>query len=171
MIVLGVDPGATTGWCLCRTNQVGMMVMGNGHFPKHEVDDELRGMLDERLHLQVAIERPVAHGATYPQVVEAALTAGRLIEKFARHFTVVELTRQEIRARLQLACNGAIRVKDDASVWAALKALHGGDSSAKKGGKLYGVRSHARAALAAAVAFGLPSTKEQQSSRDAAKEA
>jgi hypothetical protein len=41
-------------------------------------------------------------------------------------------------------------------VWAALLHLHGGEMAAKKGGPLYGVKAHARAALA--VAFVLPLT-------------
>lgn len=158
-IILGVDPGETTGWCLydSHTKRAGK----HGTFPGHHVPYLWDGV-DVTDPLAVAphivIERPVAHGPTRPQVVECAYIAGRLFSGLSSTFAVpvIELTRLEVRRRLQQATNGVIQVKNDATVWAALKLLHGGDGAAKRGGPLYRVTGHCRAALAVAVAWTLP---------------
>lgn len=167
--ILGVDPGETTGWCLydSHTKRAGK----HGTFPGFLVPDDLESGKawprddveddDEPIRPRAVLERPVAHGPTRPHVVECAYTAGRLFsilnERCALNIT--ELTRLEVRRRLQQATNGVIQVKNDATVWAALKLLHGGESAAKKGGPLYRVTGHCRAALAVAVAWTLPEVK------------
>lgn len=165
MIILGIDPGATTGWCLYDSGD--RHVIEWGHFPGHAVAissmAELAGV--------VVVERLRPHGASFPQVVEAAYTAGRIVERFAcsREYgcegVVHEVLRDVVRKTLQEATHGAVKVKDDKSVWAALVLLHGEGSDRKpkkrkgvvveEGGAIGGVTSHARAALAVAVAFAL----------------
>lgn len=147
MRILGIDPGATTGWVVYDTEACG--VTARGEFAGH-------GSVILFAHSQldvVCLERLVPHGASYPQVVEAAYTAGRIVGQFQVH--VHELKRSDVRRILQDATHGAVKVRDDKSVWAALLVIHGGDAAAEKGGPLHGVKSHERAALAVAVAWAI----------------
>ena len=160
MLILGLDPGATTGWCAYDTAT--SSVVRCGHFAGSDVPYGLIGMSFDA----TVIERPKGYGATYPQVVDAAWHAGILWQQFGRCHT---LERREVRAILTDATLGTVRVKNDASAWAALVLLHG-DGSDKRaktrkgeiveaGGPLGGVTSHARAALAVAYAWWLQSAK------------
>lgn len=151
MKLLGIDPGATSGWCLYSTDT--RSVLAAGHFPEAAVTDEFR----EARHRadDCVIERPMGYGPTYPQVVDAAWWGGRL----QAFFCAQAITRRDIKAILTDATQGDVRVKDDATAWAALKLLHGGEACAKKGGALHGVKAHERAALAVAVAFALKQAK------------
>ena len=154
MIVLGIDPGATTGWVVYDTNTRG--VTARGEFAGY-------GTVMLCAHQQldvVALERLVPHGASYPQVVEAAYVAGRIVGQFQVH--VRELTRADVRRILQDATHGAVKVRDDKSVWSALLLIHGGESAGEKGGALYGVKSHERAALAVAVAWAIKNEGNNQ---------
>jgi hypothetical protein len=161
MRILGIDPGGVSGWCLyCSTTRT---VLRSGNFATHLAPAELLELDFDRC----CIERVVPFGASYPQVVDAAYTCGRLAEVFFRACEgqghPVELTRQDVRRRLQEATHGAIRVKDDASVWAALKALHGEERRTPRDGPLgalWGSGSHGRAACAVAVAYLLPGREE-----------
>lgn len=161
MRILGIDPGATTGWCLYDADE--RRVIDSGVFSGHDVEAMPYGGLDSH----VAVERVLPHGASYPQVVEAAYTCGRIVEWLSgvMELPLSEMSRHEVRKTLQDATHGAVKVKDDKSVWAALVLLHGegSDKKPKKrkgvvveaGGAIGGVTSHARAALAVAVAFAL----------------
>ena len=164
MRILGIDPGAKTGWCVYDNDH--KRVLGSGEFQEFYAHSACPPVVEHLRRITnfnyAVVERLVPHGASYPQVVEAAYVAGRLVERVSKWSdVVVELARHEIRGRLQAATHGAVRVKNDATVWAALKLLHG-DGCDKKGGSLYGVKSHARAALAAAVAFTLPAEKGKE---------
>lgn len=158
-LVLGIDPGATTGWCLY--DSAARRVVACGSFPGHDV----HGVLPADAQGAVCvIERVLPHGGSFPDVVHAAYTAGRLVEIMRGHGGIapVEIPRHDVRGALQEGTHGAIRVKDDKTVWAALVLLHGDGSDAKptkkngmQGGPLGLVTGHARAALAVAVAFVL----------------
>jgi len=63
------------------------------------------------------------------------------------------VTRRTVKRTLTEATQCDVTVKNDATAWAAILLLHGGESASKKGGALYGVRSHSRAALAVAMAW------------------
>ena len=151
MKLLGVDPGATTGWCLY--DEVARRVVAAGQFPSHEVNLPVEAFGADI----VVIERPVAHGPTRPAVVECAYTAGRLFEAMLRDWEdgVHELTRREVKLALTAATQRDVVVTDDATAWAALKLLHGGEGCDKKGMALHGVKAHERAALAVVVAWKL----------------
>lgn len=154
-MILGIDPGETTGWTLY--DEVNKRAVRSGEFERHFWD------VSVAVDWPVVIERPVAHGPTRPQVVETAYIAGRLSQLFWTLCPLrYELTRLQVRQRLQLATHGVVQVKNDATVWAALKILHGGDDSAKRGGALYGVKAHGRAALAVAVAWTLPAAPNEK---------
>jgi len=158
MQVLGIDPGGTTGWCLYDSAE--RRVLSAGQFPGAERDAEFESALEQAD--AVALERIVPHGASYPEVVAAANTAGRLAERVGE---CVEIKRPHVRSLLQSAVHGAVRVRNDATVWAALVELHGEGSGKKartrkgvvveQAGALGGVMKHERAALAVAVAFVL----------------
>jgi hypothetical protein len=152
--VLGLDPGFETGWCVYDPGA--KRVVASGSFEHGEIPvplpDTWRGCIP-------AIERCVPQGATRPQVVTSAWIGGRLAERvqWLLGDRTREVTRHEVRKALQLAVYGSLQVKDDSTVWQALKLLHGGDGADDKGkrgerepGPLAGVKSHGRAALAVA---------------------
>lgn len=156
MILLGVDPGSTTGWCLYDSDRRAVIV--SGEFQNWRIPFSVMLSGAE----QVAIETPIpAHAGIYPQTVECAYTTGRLVHELERHFSpdrVHELTRLVVRKTLQSQVHGVMHVRDDATVWGALKLMHGDDCH-KKGGALYGVKAHGRAALACAVALANGATR------------
>lgn len=154
MRILGIDPGATTGYVVYDTDA--KRVVAYGEFEGH---DAVAVWCAPEIEI-VTVERLVPHGASYPQVVEASYTAGRLVQKFASNAR--ELKRTEVRRILQDATHGAIKVRDDKTVWAALVEIHGGAAATEKGGPLHGVKSHARAALAVAVAWWLTKGQVRQ---------
>lgn len=152
MIVLGLDPGMATGWALYDCAHRHCIAVGE--FPGHSIPSDLAAR--SRLCVNV-IERLRPHGASYPQVVEAAYVCGRLVGMLGNEQRPVhELRRDDVRRELQVATHGAIQVADDATVWAALRLLHG-DGCTKQGGALHLLKpsetGHARAAVAVAVAW------------------
>jgi hypothetical protein len=145
--VLAIDPGATTGWVIYDSEK--RCVIERGSFVGHYIVATPMWELCDA----TVVERPVAHGPTRPQVVDCAYVAGRLTERLADLDAAVhELTRLDVKKVLTDATFGEVRVKNDATAWAALKLLHGKRCD-KKGGPLHGVRSHERAATALAVAY------------------
>jgi hypothetical protein len=155
MRILGIDPGATTGWCAYDTDR--RCVVASGQFPEHAIDSEWFGIVSQvGMTNFVVVERPKGYGPTRPQMVDCGYITGRLVQWFicAREMTA-ELERREVKKILTEATQRDVVVTDDATAWAALKLLHGGDECAKKGGALHGVKAHERAALAVAVAWAL----------------
>lgn len=166
MRVLGLDPGSTSGWCLYVRSAAGAYVESCGAFREDSFFDIPRrawAACDAAV-----LERPVAHGPTRPQVVDCAWVAGQLwrdMLHFIGRDRIHCLTRLDVKQKLTEAVHGEIRVKNDATAWAALVMLHGEGSDRKPrrkkgvvvepGGPLGEVSSHARAALAVAVAYCL----------------
>lgn len=161
MRILGIDPGATTGWCVYDSDSRTVVECGT-----FEGADFLKipGRHYDKVH--AVLERPVAQGATRPQVVECAWIAGMLFrdcQSLVGSPKSYTITRLQVRQLLTQATYGTIRVVNDATAWAALVQMHGEGSDKKprrkkgvvveKGGPLGEVSSHARAALAAAVAW------------------
>lgn len=154
MMILAFDPGAVTGWVMYDTST--RTVYRHGHFPGSDWDT-IYPPAD--VHI---IERPKGYGATYPQVVDAAWHGGRIAQRFGIDDDHT-LTRREVCLALTDAVQNTVRVKNDATAWAALVLLHGEGSDRKPkrkagkvidaGGALGTVTSHARAALAVAVAW------------------
>ena len=156
MIVLGIDPGLTTGWAAYDTES--RRVTAAGQFPEWNSDIAGNVRVDA-----VALERPRGQGPTYPQVVEAGIVFGEL-HRWARGKwpRCGWLYRYDVKRILTDATFGEIRVVNDKTCWQALKLLHGGDGSDKKstkkspqGGPIGGVSSHERAALAVAYAWSI----------------
>ena len=151
MKILGIDPGATTGWCLYDTET--RAVVETGTFDGFHLPAIPGIQVDV-----VAIERPKGQGPTRPAMVDCGYVAGRLVERLSSLFglPVVELYRYEIRKRLAELTHGAVPVRNDAGVWAALVLLHGEGSDVKattkrEPGAIGFCTGHARAALAVAV--------------------
>ncbi len=158
MKILGIDPGATTGWCSYDSET--RTVLDCGHFAGHEVE----GLPSGALAAVVAIERPKGYGPTRPQLVDCGYVCGRLVEWAGgcMEMEVNELTRLEVCKTLSAAVHGEVNVRTDATAWAALLLLHGGVDAGRKPSKKHGpggvlgtVTGHARAALAVAVAYAL----------------
>ena len=163
MRVLGIDPGATTGWCLYDTEG---FVVACGTFREDAIDEIPTGIIGRSG--VIVLERPVAHGPTRPQVVDCAWVAGQLwrdAQGAVGKSRATYLTRLEVRQALTAMSHGTVRVVNDATAWAALVLMHGEGSDRKpkrkggkvvdQGGPLGEVKSHARAALAVAVAWWL----------------
>ena len=156
-ILLGIDPGATTGWCAYDT--AARAVIACGTFPEHHVNIPLA------IWSLCILERPKGYGPTRPQMVDCGYVAGRLAEKLSLSDDYGELTRHEVCRILTDATHGEVRVRNDATAWAALVLLHGPDCDRRPktkkgqivatGGPLGSITSHARAALAVAVAWSL----------------
>ena len=173
MIVLGIDPGATTGWCVYDSES--RRAVAGGEFPAHfTCFDGYQGHVDH-----VVIEEPVGQGPTRPEMVECGKTFGRLMAWAEGKYPpdrVHALVRYRIKSILGQATLGEVLVRNDSTAWAALKLIHG-QGSDKKAKRKKGVEleqagaigclvgGHSKAALAAAVAW----TIQQQQALGGAK--
>lgn len=181
MRILGIDPGATSGWCIYRCGDAVVSVDAAGEFAEDRMLQAIEASRWPFLDAAV-IERPVGQGPTRPQVVDCAWVAGQLWRDMLHmlgsekcHF----LTRLQIRQVLTSACHGVVRVTNDATAWAALVAMHGDGSDRKpkrkkgvvidQGGVLGSVTGHARAALAAAVAWNLIQDGQRSNDKQGSK--
>lgn len=156
MLILGIDPGATTGWCFY--NSEARAVIASGQFPEYEI----AGLPTEAIAATAVVERPKGYGPTRPQLVDCGYVCGRIVEALQgpMEMETYEMLRLDVCRALTDAMHGVMRVRNDATAWAALLELHGGPLAAKKGGPLYGVKSHGRAALAVAVAFAMGTSQD-----------
>jgi hypothetical protein len=149
MMLLGIDPGATTGWCLYNTEQ--RRVEDCGDFRGTDLPDGCKAAAERCDHVIIeSLHEP--RGGIYPAVVVAGITQGH-IERQLILYGVQRITRHEVKMLLTEAVHREPVVQKDKHAWEALLVLHGGDKAAKKGGPLHGVKSHQRAALAAVVAW------------------
>ena len=163
MLILGIDPGATTGWCLYDDNA--RTVLAAGLFDRHHTTQEMLDCCDGAVCVIEGFAD--VHAGIYPETVHAARTCGRIEEQLLRVTGALpeEITRHDAKKVLHGAIYGEFPIKKDRDVWAALVLLHGEGSDRKPrkrkgvvvdaGGPLGGVTSHARAALAVAVAYAL----------------
>ena len=141
--LLAIDPGTThSGWVLYENGQVqGSGVGDNAH---------ILGDLIYYSHCDIAIEMIASYGmAVGKEVFETCVWIGRFVQ-VAGPDRVRLVYRKDVKMHL---C-GSARAKD-ANIRQALIDLYGGKAEAigtvKKQGPLYGVKSHAWAALAVAV--------------------
>lgn len=166
--ILGIDPGATTGWVVYAVDS--KAVIDQGEFPGADCSQEMLTYLENCGY--VVLERPRGQGPTRPQVVECGIVFGMLYQRALMHpgtrhdLEVTWLYRLDVCKRLTAALHGTISVRNDSTAWAALVALHG-DRSDFRGRKKKGAyieqpgpigicTGHARAALATAVALTYP---------------
>lgn len=155
-LILGIDPGLRSGFCFYDTD--GRRVDHRGQF---DADDYSTAGLNFEFVDIIVIERPRGFGFnTRPQMVECGIIFGRIAERLDHEGRdVQEMDRLEVCKTLSAALHGRINVRNDATAWACLKELHGGEACVKKQGALHGVKAHERAALAVAVAFALKQAK------------
>jgi hypothetical protein len=143
-MILAIDPGTTeSGWCLLKddglpfqsgvlSNEDMLDVVWGGHHTKDTV---------------LAIEMIASYGMPVGrEVFETCVWIGRFKQAWPNPGSVRLVYRKD--AKLHLC--GSPRAKD-ANVWQALKDRLGEPGTKKNPGPLYGVQSHARAALAVAV--------------------
>lgn len=162
MIVLGIDPGATTGWCEYDTEL--RRPINSGTFEGES--DDIPAAVCVRAAF-IVIEKPQGYGPTRPEMVDCGIVSGQLHERMRNRWGAVHwMTRREIKNVLTAATQRDVVVTDDASAWAAVKLLHTENADVpmpdKKGGALYGVKSHERAALAVAVAWAIKNEGNNQ---------
>lgn len=141
--ILGIDPGTTqSGWCLLHpSGKVDAGVSDN--------DQLLYGLGDMPADV-LAVELFEARGMPIGnESIETILYTGRLIQAWG-YSTVRRVKRSEVKRHL---C-GSLRAKD-ANVRQAILDAYGGKEVAigrkANPGPLYGVTSHAWAALAVAI--------------------
>lgn len=144
---LALDPGpVVTGWCLLGPDGVPVQADVS---PNERVIEMLRaGGLGARL---LVIERIESRGMSVAQVVfDTCVWIGR----FQQAWHDPEAARLIFRRVVKLHLCGSVKASD-ANVWQALLDRFGGKDVAvgKKAapGRLYGVKSHARQALAVAI--------------------
>lgn len=175
-MILGIDPGATTGWCLYDPTL--RRAIECGEFDGHDYggtafDLASHGAGHSAIE-SIVIERPRGYGAmARPQLIDCGYVCGRMVERLARRDSlrpreIHELTRLDVCKALTAAVHGQINVRNDSTAWAALLLLHGDDAGRKAkvkrgveiapAGALGIVTGHARAALAVAVAWSLRGT-------------
>jgi hypothetical protein len=152
VIVLGIDPGATTGWVLYDTDH--RTAVSAGLFRGDDVPADVPSC---GIDLVVIESLHDPRGNIYPAVVQAGITQGH-IERQMRGLPLHRITRSAVKAILTEATLREPVVRDDKTAWQALVALHGegsGNRPTKKqaGGCIGDVTSHQRAALAAVVAW------------------
>lgn len=142
-MILAIDPGTTqSGWCLLNSTP---SVFGSGVMPNAEM---LRVLVEGRDRAQtLAIEMMKARGMPMSNdAMETLVWIGR----FQQAWRDPEAVRRPYRMDIKLHLCGSARAKDP-NVWQALKDRLGEPGTKANPGPLYGVQSHARAALAVAV--------------------
>ena len=140
IMVIGIDPGTVqSGWCLFD----GQRVLNSG------------------VESNAGILNLVCSAHTYPLAVEMVASYGmpvgrevfetvRWIGRFQQAYPAPERVQLIYRRDVKLHLCGTVRAKD-ANVWQALVDKLGPVGTKASPGPLYGVKSHARSAVAVAV--------------------
>ncbi len=141
-MILAIDPGTEqSGWCRFG----GGIVCESGVFPNHEV---LRFVKEcNGVCYTLAIEMVASYGMPVGKEVFETV---RWIGRFQQAWRDPEAVRLIYRRDVKLHLCGNMRAKDP-HVWQALLDKLGPVGTKKQPGPLYGVKSHARSALAVAV--------------------
>lgn len=145
MNVLAIDPGTEkSGWCLLAGDGT---VRDSGVLPNAEMLDVVWGGHHSPKDVQLAIEMIASYGMPVGrEVFETCVWIGRFKQAWPAPGSVRLVYRKDVKLHL---C-GSPRAKD-ANIWQALKDRLGEPGTKANPGPLYGVQSHARAALAVAV--------------------
>lgn len=142
-VILGLDPGTTeTGiavWCPDRRVVRDSRIVPN---------ENLILMLSSLPYDKIGIEMIASYGMPVGrEVFETCVWIGRFFQRFKSLGVEPKLI---YRRDVKLFLCGTTRAKD-ANVWQAIVDAHGPVGTKKNPGPLYGVKSHARAALAVAL--------------------
>jgi hypothetical protein len=139
-VILAIDPGTEqSGWCLFDGT-----VLRSGVHPNATLLGEVRG---SSAGVTLAIEMVASYGMPVGREVFETV---RWIGRFQQAWRDPEAVRLVFRRDVKLHLCGSAKAKD-ANIWQALKDRLGEVGTKKNPGPLYGVSSHARAALAVAV--------------------
>lgn len=140
MIILAIDPGTVqSGWCVFD----GGRVLDSGVMPNREL---LRAVQVSDYDM-LAIERVASYGMPVGrEVFETCEWIGRFQQAWRDPEAVKLIYRRDVKLHL---C-GTMKAKDP-HVWQALLDKIGPVGTKKSPGPLYGVKSHARSALAVAI--------------------
>jgi hypothetical protein len=144
-LILAIDPGTVqSGWCLLGASKiVNSGVQSNDDMLAMIRQNGLGGYLAQTL----AIEMIASYGMPVGrEVFETCVWIGR----FQQAWREPDAVRLVYRKDVKLYLCGSPRAKDG-NIWQALKDKLGEVGTKKAPGPLYGVQSHARAALAVAV--------------------
>ena len=180
MVIIGIDPGATIGLCVYDTT-AGKAVCSEQYTDLLRAMSQVGYLGDVWKVDAIGIERARIYGAGGASVANTIEQVGWLLASLNAHLPDGKDAIQECGARLVYtlerravvsALSDAVgqSVKGDAGVWQALCTLHPGAAQrpvaakpatrqkpavdAVEAGPLFGVSSHARAALAVAWALG-----------------
>ena len=145
MLILALDPGPTqTGWC--ELEMAPLTVLGGGVKPNEDILKMFRGYGYDA----VIIEEIASYGmAVGREVFSTVWWSGRLFQAAHREWPRVEMMP---RKTVKLHLCGSMKAKDT-NIRQALIDRFGGIACTKKGGALYGVKSHGWAALALGVTY------------------
>lgn len=141
-LILALDPGTTqTGWCIYDRGRI----IGSGVKPN---TDMLEMVLQAQPpEITLAVEMIASYGmAVGREVFETCVWIGRFLQAWHEPAAVRLVYRKDVKMHL---C-GTTKAKDT-NVWQALVDKLGAPGTKKEPGPTYGVKSHARAALAVAV--------------------
>lgn len=148
--IFALDPGTTeTGWVHYVSLPEERIVLASGIDPNAALLERLRDGWSRIDHASLAIEMIASYGMPVGrEVFETCVWIGRFIEAWGgKNYRLVY--RREVKSHL---C-GSQKAKD-ANVWQAIVDKFGGSTAIGKKaspGPLYGVKSHARAALGVAI--------------------
>jgi hypothetical protein len=148
MNILAIDPGTTKSGVVHLESHTGKITA----FVKDN-NDLLDGLYLMNVQAVVVVEMVACYGmAVGKETFETCVWIGRFLEAAEQTLHTSRLYRRDIKLHL---C-GTARAKD-ANIWQAILDRYGGKEAAigskKQPGPLYGVKSHARAALAVAVTY------------------
>lgn len=148
MKILALDPGPEqTGFTLCAIESSSIGIVEAGVEPNSKILEQVHQLRFRLVHTDLAIEMIASYGmAVGKEVFETCVWIGR----FQQAYQNPECVRRVYRRDVKLHLCGNPRAKDT-NIWQALVDRFGEPGTKKNPGRLYGVRSHARAALAVAV--------------------
>ena len=143
-MILAIDPGnEKSGWCLLKDNGE---PHDSGVFQNNEMLDVVWGVHHAK-NTVLAIEMMKARGMP---MSNAAMETLVWVGRFKQAWHTPNAVRLVYRFDIKMHICGAANAKD-ANVWQALKDRLGEPGTKKNPGPLYGIQSHARAALAVGV--------------------
>lgn len=142
-MILAIDPGTVqSGWCVLRHSRVS----SSGVTPNTEMLGAIQAYSDAGCET-LAIEMVASYGMPVGREVFETV---RWIGRFQQAWRDPEAVRLIYRRDMKLHLCGSMKAKD-ANVWQALLDKLGPVGTKVAPGPLFGVKSHARSALAVAV--------------------
>lgn len=145
-MIFALDPGTEqTGFVVYSGSE--KLIADHGVLPNAQMLDRVMKDAEIDMPITLAIEMIASYGMPVGrEVFETCVWIGR----FRQAWRAPDAVRLAYRKDVKMHLCGTARAKDG-NVWQALKDRLGEPGTKKDPGRLYGVQSHARAALAVAV--------------------